>query len=192
MNPKIIYPIPTRQNMFYKRTRMIALFTFILASLVCVILNIIFKGKPWCLIVLWSLFSIWQLVFSLKLVEYSVFSHLSSIFIYVIVLLWIIDTFIAPGWASTVIPIVFFAAMLLMFIIYFATYDRKHRHLFSIMLLGISSIVSIPLFTNSWPIKNWLAFAFQIASAILFIVLLVINWKDVLFELKVRFKAKNK
>lgn len=192
MNPKIIYPIPARQNMFYKRMRVFAFISFISASLICVLLNIILKGKPWCLIVLWSLYSIWQLVFSLKLVEYSIFSHIISIFIHVIVLLWIIDTFIAPGWAATVIPIVFFAAMLIMFIFYFATYNRKQRHLVSIMFLGICSIASIPLFTNTWPIENWIAFIFQIASALLFIVLVIINWKDILFELKVRFKTKNR
>ena len=115
--------------------RNIVRIVFLTAAFVCVLLNVILKGKAWSLIVLWSLFSIWQLIFSLKLVEYSIFSHITYIFIDTIVLLWLIDRFLAPGWASTVIPIVFFAAMLTMFIIYFVTYDRKHRHLASMLVM---------------------------------------------------------
>ena len=192
MNLKITYPIPVRQNSFYRTMRNIVRIMFLTAAFVCVLLNIILKGKAWSLIVLWSLFSIWQLIFSLKLVEYSIFSHITYIFIDTIVLLWLIDRFLAPGWASTVIPIVFFAAMLTMFIIYFVTYDRKHRHLASMLVMGVLTLAAIPYYTHNWPIENWVAVAFQIASTVLFLILLIINWKDIPAELKVRFKIKNR
>jgi len=192
MNPKITYPIPVRQHSFYRTTRAIVRIVFLTAAFVCVLLNLILKGKAWSLIVLWSLFSIWQLVFSLKLVEYSVFSHITHIFIDAIILLWLIDRFLAPGWASTVIPIVFFAAMLTMFIIYFVTFDRKHRHLTSMLVMGLLNLATIPYYTHHWPIDNWVAFAFQIASAVLFLVLLIISWKDIPAELRARFKIKNR
>lgn len=190
MNPKIVYPIPVKQSQFYRKLRSICRIVFIIAAIVCVLINIIFKSKPWSLIVLWSLFSVWQLVFSLNLTEYSIFSHIVSIFLYLIVLLVIIDAFISPGWADTVVPIVFFGALLVMTIIYFSTYERKQRHIYSMFILGLLSIIGIPYYTHSWPIKNWLAFSFQIATSVLFIVLLIINRKDILIELKTRFKRK--
>ena len=192
MNPKIIYPLPVRQSSFYRRTRSIALYSFVAAGLVCVILNLILRGKPWSLIVVWSLFSVWQLVFSLKLVEYSIFSHLTRIFVHAIILLWIIDHFIAPGWAQIVIPIVFFGALTVLSVFYYITYDRKHRHLISIMILGVLSLINIPLYLSSWPVTNYLALAFQIASTALLLIMIITNWKDLLFEIKVRFKAKNR
>lgn len=191
MNPKIVYPIPKKQSQVYRRIRNIVRIVFLISALVCVLINLLTKGKPWSLIVLWSLFSLWQTVFSLELIEYSIFSHISSIFIYIIVLLIIIDRFIAPGWADTVVPIVFFGALLIMSIIYFATYERKDRHIYSIFVLGVISILGIPYYTHSWPIKNWLGFSFQIATFVLFIVLIIINRKDIMIELKTRFKRKD-
>lgn len=191
MNPKIVYPIPKKQSQVYRRIRNIVRIVFLISALVCVLINLLTKGKPWSLIVLWSLFSLWQTVFSLELIEYSIFSHISSIFIYIIVLLIIIDRFIAPGWADTVVPIVFFGALLIMSIIYFVTYERKDRHIYSIFVLGVISILGIPYYTHSWPITNWLGFSFQIATFVLFIVLIIINRKDIIIELKTRFKRKD-
>lgn len=191
MNPKIVYPIPKKQSQVYRKIRNIVRIVFLISALVCVLINLLTKGKPWSLIVLWSLFSLWQTVFSLELIEYSIFSHISSIFIYIIVLLIIIDRFIAPGWADTVVPIVFFGALLIMSIIYFVTYERKDRHIYSIFVLGVISILGIPYYTHSWPITNWLGFSFQIATFVLFIVLIIINRKDIIIELKTRFKRKD-
>ena len=75
MNPKIVYPIPKRQSLFYKDLRNIARIVFIVASIICLVVNLLIKGKPWSLIVLWSLFLLWRIVFSFKLVEFS-FIHI--------------------------------------------------------------------------------------------------------------------
>ena len=192
MNPKIVYPVPRKQSQFYRRLRFVMRIVFIVAALVCILVNILTKTKPWSLIVLWSLISLWNLIFSLNLTEYSIFSHISSFFIYVVILLIIIDKFIAPGWADTVVPIVFFCALLTMTIVYFATYEKKERHIYSIFVLGLMCIIGIPYYTHSWPIKNWLAFSFQIATFVLFVFLLIINRKDIILELKTRFKRKDK
>ncbi len=189
MNPKIIYPIPERLGSFYKTLRNIARILFVAAALICFLVNFLVKGKAWSLIVAWSLFSLWRLVFSPKLVEFSIYSHANKVTFYIVILLVLIDHFLAPGWAQTVIPIVLFADLLVMFVIFFAMYERKERHLVSIVLLGLFNLISIPYSIHSWPIENWIAFSFQIASMALFVVMLLANRKELLYEIKARFST---
>ena len=192
MNPKIVYPIPGRQSLFYRRLRNIIRVLFLVAGAICLLVNVLVKGPFWSIVVIWSLFAIWRLVFSLRLVEFSIFAHANKVTFYIVVLLFLIDHFLAPGWAETVIPIVLFADLLVMFILYFAIYDRKDRHLVSIMLLGLLNLLFIPFSFHSWPIQNWIAFAFQCASLVLFITLILTNWKELIYEIKARFFIKTK
>ena len=192
MNPKIIYPIPERQAGFYRSLRNLARITFLAAGVICLLINFLVKGKMWSIIVIWSLFSVWRLVFSLRLVEFSIFSHANKVTFYIVILLFLIARFLAPGWAETVIPIVLFADLLVMFVLFFVTYERRQRHLVSIILLGLLNLVSIPYSIHSWPIDNWIAFSFQIASLALFIVMIIVNRKDLMYELKVRFLVNTK
>ncbi len=188
MNPKIIYPVPKSQSFFYRRLRFIMRIIFLLAAVSCLIVNICVKGRAWSVVVIWSLFMTWQLIFSLKLVEFSIFSHSVRSFLYIVILLVLMDHFLAPGWAETVIPIVFFAFLLIMVILFYAIYDRKDRHLVSVMVLGLFSVLTIPYSLHSWPITNWIAFAFHLASLLLFIVMIILNRKEIIYELKVRFR----
>jgi hypothetical protein len=192
MNPKIIYPVPERQSLFYRYLRNIVRIVFLVAALACLIVNFLIKGKMWSLVVIWSLFSVWRLVFSLRLVEFSIFAHANKVTFYLVVLLFLIDHFLVPGWAETVIPIVLFADLLVMFVIYFAIYDRKERHLISIVLLGVLNLITIPYSLHSWPISNWIAFAFQCASLLLFVTLLLINRKELIYEIRARFSRNTK
>ena len=192
MNPKIIYPIPDRQSTLYRNLRSVTRIVFILAAFVCLLVNILVKGKPWSLIVIWSLFCAWRLFFSLRLVEFSIFAHTVKITLYIVVLLYLIDRFLAPGWGETVIPIVLFGDLLIMLVVFLMTYDRKERHVVSITMLGLINLAMIPYSLHSWPITNWIAFAFLCASSVLFIVLLIINRKQLIHELKVSFNINTK
>ncbi|MBQ1322678.1 MAG: hypothetical protein IIY30_02700, partial [Erysipelotrichaceae bacterium] len=84
MNPKIIYPIPERQAGFYRSLRNLARITFLAAGVICLLINFLIKGKMWSIIVIWSLFSVWRLVFSLRLVEFSIFSHANKVTFYIV------------------------------------------------------------------------------------------------------------
>jgi len=188
MNPKIIYPIPRNQSLFYRRFRFIMRIVFLVAAAACVIVNIFTHGKPWSVIVLWSLWMAWQLFFSPALVEFSIFSHAVRVSLYSIVLLWLIDHFLAPGWAQTVIPIVFFGFLLILFILFWSLNESRDRHLVSILLLGFLSVLTTPYSLHDWPITNWIAFAFQVASFVLFIILIIINRKELRKKMKILFR----
>lgn len=190
MNPKIIYPIPVRQNLAYVYFRNYSRIVFIVISLICIIINFLTHTKPWSLIVAWCLFSLWRLIFSLKIVEFSIFSHAIRACMHVMVLLVLIDHFLAPGWAQTVIPIFLFAVTLIMMILFYAIYDKKDRHLASILFLGLFVLISIPYSLHSLPITNWIAFSFNVASVVLLIILIIINYKDVIYEVKARLNLK--
>lgn len=187
MNPKIIYPLPAQQRSFYRYLRYYSRFALIIAGLTCLIVNYFTGGKAWSIIVVWSLFSIWRLFFSLRLVEFSIYSHAIKVTFYLVILLILIDSLLAHGWAQTVVPIVLFGYFLVMFILYFAIYSRKQRHLVSIMMLGLLNLVMIPYSIHSWPIDNWLAFAFGLSSLILFIIMIILNFKELRYEIKARF-----
>ncbi len=190
MNIKITYPIPERQRTFYRSFRNIMRYIFIVAGLICLLVNVLTGGKWWSIIVIWSLFSVWKMVFSLRLVEFSVYSHAAKVTFYVIILLMLIDRFLYAGWAETVVPIVLFGFLLVMFILFFVTYDRKERHVMAITFLGLLNLVSIPYSLHSWPIENWIAFAFQFASMVLFVIAIIVNRKELLHEIKARFNSK--
>ena len=192
MNPRIIYPVPRRQLNLYRIIREICRYAFLVAGIVCALINFLVKGKPWSVIVIWSLISTWRLVFSFRLVEFSIYSHLIRFTFYLSVMLILIDRFLVSGWAETTVPIVMFSYLLIMFIVYYATYSRRSRHLVSIMLLGLLNLILIPYSLHSWPISNWVAFAFQIASLILFIIMIIANWKEVLYEIRARFMTGTK
>ena len=186
MNPKIVYPIPKRQITIYRTLRSYARILFVATAGICLLINLLTRTKLWSIIVIWALFSMWRLIFSLKLIEFSAFSHGIRACFYVVILLGLIDYFLAPGWAETVVPICMFAMMLLMTILYFVLNGRKDRHLASILLLGVYVLVAVPYSLHSWPITNWIAFSFLVAAVLIFIVLIISNWRDVLYEIRCR------
>ena len=188
MKLKNIYPVPKRQANFYHNFRFIMRIVFAIAILACVIVNIAVGGKAWSIVVVWSIISVWRLLFSLKIVEFSIFSHATRITFYLVILLLLIDYFLAPGWAKTVIPIVLFGYLLIMFILFTALKDKKDRHYLSIFILGLFSLAFIP-YSVRFPVDDWIAFSFSIAIFVIFIVLLVINFKDIVYEIKVRLKT---
>lgn len=183
-----IYPVPSRQSNFYHKFRFIMRIIFTVASLACIIVNIAVGGKAWSIIVVWSIISLWRLLFSLRIVEFTIFSHATRITFYLVILLLLIDYFLVPGWAKTVIPIVLFGYLLIMFILFTALKDKKDRHYLSIFILGLFSLAFIP-YSVRFPIDDWIAFAFSIAIFVIFIVLVVINFKDIVYEIKVRLKT---
>ncbi len=192
MDRKIIYPTPKGMSRFHRTLRKITRIVFVAAALICLIINYFVKGPAWSLVVVWSLYIAWKFLFSLNLVEFSIYSHTIHILIYILVLLWLIDRFLAPGMGDIVIPIVLFGIFVTMFILYFSIYDRKEKHLMSILTLGIIVVIMVPYYIHSLPITNWLTFAFLIASLVLFIMLVIISRKEILYELKVRFVVRDK
>lgn len=189
MNPKIVYPIPPRQEEKYRVVRNIMRIVFIVLALISLITNYFVGGKAWSLIVVWALIALWRLIFSLELVEFSIFAHATKAIFYVLVLLWLIDHFLIPGWAYIAMPIFAFLSLLVMAIIFYATYSKKEKHLLPILWLGLYAVVLLPYSFKDGKIY-WLTFSFTLASLVILLVLLITNFKSYLHEAKIRFRAK--
>lgn len=188
MNPKIIYPIPTTQSYIYRTTRKWLAIIFLVAAITSVIANIVVKGKFWSIVVVWSLFAIYRSIFSLKLVEFSAFSHASRIILRILILLWLIDHFLAPGWADTVMPIVGFGSLVVMVIIFYVFYSKKEQHILSVVLLGIFAILTFPATIRDLPNINWIAVAFSLASFIILLSIVLIHRNEIKQEISNRFR----
>ena len=189
MKYKNIYPIPPYEEKSYRRIRNIMRIIFITIALISLITNYFIGGKAWSLVVVWLLIALWRLIFSLSLVEFSIFAHATKAIFYVLVLLWLIDYFIIHGWAYIAMPIFAFISLLVMSIIFYATYSKKEKHLLPIFWLGLYAIVLLPYSFREGKIY-WLTFSFTLASIAIFLILLIANHKAYLHEARIRFRAK--
>ena len=186
MEIKNIYPIPKSYNHIYRNIRSSTKIIFFIISLICIICNLIFKGQAWSLIVVWTLLGVWRLIFSLKLVEFSVFSHIIRIIFYIIGLLLLIDFVFINGFAEIMLPIVIFISLLIMFILFYIWHDKKDRNIISILILALLSLLILPYAYNSIIEKHWLLVGFHLATIILFIMILLMNHKELRKEIKAR------
>ena len=190
MEIKNIYPVPERNSLVYKNIRNIVKISFFIIGITCLIINIILKGKAWSLIVVWSLLSIWRSLFSLKLVEFSIFSHAIRIIIHIVILLLIIDLTVFNGLAQVSLPIVLVLSLLIMLILFYIFYNRKDRHIFSIFLLGLLNLAALHYSLDLYKQHHYIILGFNILGIILFIILFITNYKDIKYEIKARILNK--
>ena len=105
MKIKNTYPRPDRRSAFMRVLRKVAIWVFLIAAVSSVAVNAAIGGKPWCVVVVWSIFTVSSLLFS-PLVESGVIAQGTRLLLNAAVLLTLIDTLLAPGWAITAVPII--------------------------------------------------------------------------------------
>ena len=186
MKVKVVYPVMDKVNVLFLKMRRIASWLFLLAAGVCVIVNIATKGKAWSAVVVWSLWSVWNLVFSPDSIEFNLISQIVKAVFFVIVLLALIDFCLAPGWAMFVIPIICFAALIVTTVILLIDYKSQLKNTMPMMWLVIFSLVlTVVSFTGvidtSWPVIVLGSIAFSV------LLLFVFFHNDFVRELKKRF-----
>ena len=106
MKIEITYPPVSKKNFQRKRLLDILKWPFLLAAYICPIVNLAVGGKAWSIAAVTAIYMIWTLVFSTDLVEYNRISQFIKLIIWATLLMGMIEVFIAPGWAVTVMPIV--------------------------------------------------------------------------------------
>lgn len=191
METKIIYPVIKSQSQFFKNLRMTMKIIFIVVGIISLLINLLIGGKMWSLIVIWSLLSLWRLIFSLKLIEFSIYSHIVRSIFYIVILLFVIEYTFSIGIFKLIIPIVIFFALLTMVILFYITYDKKDRNTASIMGLGVLVLLLMPDYVLSYLEGRWLIFILISLTILLFIVMIIINLDDVKHEVKARLFNRN-
>ncbi|NLZ55247.1 MAG: hypothetical protein GX900_01080 [Clostridiaceae bacterium] len=156
MKIEITYPEPPRVSRWFELLRKVARWIFGFALVIAPGINILLGGKPWSLVVLWAMWTTWNVLLSPDIVEFNPISQIVKSLIHIVILLGLIDVLLAPGWASFVIPIVA-AAALVAALIFFLTDVRQHQHNMMplIWLTLYSSIAFLVVFfaeiSMDWP-----------------------------------------
>ena len=154
---KEVYPQLNKQSRIFLTIRNIARVLFVLAGIVCMVVNYMTGGKQWSLVVVWALITAWNVLFSPDRFEFNAISQTVKVIFFTVVLLWLIDLcLVKAGWYKFVIPIVCFGALILTGV--FLLIDIKaqsHNSMPMIWLIVFSLGFTVFLMVkgeNRWPV----------------------------------------
>ena len=151
MKIKNTYPPAPKKTLQRKKLLNILRGPFLLAGIVCPIINFLVGGKQWSVIVIISLIMVWKLLFSTDLVEYNRISQFVKLITGACCLLFAIDLVFKLEWAIVmdVIPIVAFGGIIGTSILFFTDFEKQKRNIFPMLFLIffclVASIVAISI-----------------------------------------------
>lgn len=191
MKIKITYPKVSPKIIKHQRLINFMKWPLLIAVVICPIINLIIGGKAWSLVVLMSIYMLWDLVISRDLVEYNRISQFVKLITLTSLLLITIDVFLAPGWALEAVPILIFSGLIVTSVLFFTDIERQKQNifpfLFLILLSIFSSIVGLSFYheKDSWPLTV------MGAVALFLLITLSITLKEnIINELKKGFSVK--
>ena len=191
MKIKITYPKVAPKIIKHQKLINVMKWPLLIAVVICPIINLIIGGKAWSLVVLMSIYMLWDLVISRDLVEYNRISQFVKLITLTSLLLITIDVFLAPGWALEAVPILIFSGLIVTSVLFFTDIERQKQNifpfLFLILLSIFSSIVGLSFYheKDSWPL------VVMGAVALFLLITLSITLKEnIINELKKGFSVK--
>lgn len=191
MKIKITYPKVSPKIIKHQRLINFMKWPLLIAVVICPIINLITGGKAWSLVVLMSIYMVWDLVISRDLVEYNRISQFVKLITLTSLLLITIDVFLAPGWALEAVPILIFSGLIVTSVLFFTDIERQKQNifpfLFLILLSIFSSIIGLSFYheKDSWPLTV------MGAVALFLLITLSITLKEnIINELKKGFSVK--
>lgn len=191
MKIKITYPKVSPKIIKHQRLINFMKWPLLIAVVICPIINLITGGKAWSLVVLMSIYMVWDLVISRDLVEYNRISQFVKLITLTSLLLITIDVFLAPGWALDAVPILIFSGLIVTSVLFFTDIEKQKQNifpfLFLILLSIFSSIIGLSFYheKDSWPL------IVMGAVALFLLITLSITLKEnIINELKKGFSVK--
>lgn len=191
MKIKITYPKVSPKIIKHQRLINFMKWPLLIAVVICPIINLITGGKAWSLVVLMSIYMVWDLVIFRDLVEYNRISQFVKLITLTSLLLITIDVFLAPGWALEAVPILIFSGLIVTSVLFFTDIERQKQNifpfLFLILLSIFSSIIGLSFYheKDSWPLTV------MGAVALFLLITLSITLKEnIINELKKGFSVK--
>lgn len=125
MKIKVTYPAPDKRSAFMRVLRKVCIWVFLFAAVAAAAVNLAIGGKPWCIVVIWSIFTAASVLFS-PLVEAGPIAQGTRLVLNTAVLLTLIDAILAPGWAATAVPIMVAGSLIALSCLLFIEIKR-HR-----------------------------------------------------------------
>ena len=191
MKIKITYPKVSPKIIKHQRLINFMKWPLLIAVVICPIINLITGGKAWSLVVLMSIYMVWDLVISRDLVEYNRISQFVKLITLTSLLLITIDVFLAPGWALDAVPILIFSGLIVTSVLFFTDIEKQKQNifpfLFLILLSIFSSIIGLSFYheKDSWPLT-----VMGIVALFLLITLSITLKENIINELKKGFSVK--
>ena len=191
MKIKITYPEVASEKIKQQKFRNFMKWPLLIAALICPIINLAIGGKAWSLVVLMSIYMVWDLVISRDLVEYNRISQFVKLITLTALLLTIIDAFLAPGWAIEAVSILIFSGLIITAILFFTDIERQKQNIFPFIFLILLSIFSSILGLSIYHEEDSWGLAVMGAVALILLITLSITLKEnIINELKKGFSVK--
>ena len=191
MKIKITYPKVSPKIIKHQRLINFMKWPLLIAVVICPIINLITGGKAWSLVVLMSIYMVWDLVISRDLVEYNRISQFVKLITLTSLLLITIDVFLAPGWALEAVPILIFSGLIVTSVLFFTDIEKQKQNifpfLFLILLSIFSSIIGLSFYheKDSWPLT-----VMGVVALFLLITLSITLKENIINEIKKGFSVK--
>ncbi len=190
MDFEIVYPHVKKHSFAMLYVRTIFGILFLAAAVVCPVVNILLKGKAWSVIVLWSMFMVWTLVLKAPLVERNLIGQGVKLLVMTVILLILIDWLLCPGWAAFVVPIVAYASLIALAVLFFVNISKQRHNVMPLVILtafvAVASAVALFVFSE----RSWPMIVLAATAAVLLIATVIILKSRLISELVKRFHIK--
>ena len=191
MKIDIVYPQRTKKALQRSRIIKYCRPPFLLAAILCPILNLILGGNAWSVVVVWALWMVWSLTLSPDLVEYNRISQTIKLTEYACTLLILIDLFLVPGLAVDVVFIVCFSSLIVTALLFFSDLHKQKQNMLPMLLFTAVSMAASIIGLTLWKAKYlWPAMLAGLLALGLVIACYSILGRDFLLEFKKRFHTK--
>ncbi|HEX7714239.1 MAG TPA: DUF6320 domain-containing protein [Bacillota bacterium] len=187
MDIEIIYPALKKPLSIIEIVRKICFWIFLIAAYCCPIINICVGGKAWSIIVLWSLWFVWNTFLTRPLVENNLISQTTHLLLNSCILLVLIEVFLSSGWAEFVVPIICFGMLVILGIIFFLDISKQKQNMMPMLWVIGGSLVAIVSAFLGWSSMNWPTIVLGSTAFALLTASIVVLRLQFILELKKRF-----
>ena len=191
MKIKLTYPPMEKKRL--QRSRLLAILRWPVtaAAILCPLIDWKTGAHGWSLVVLMSLYTAWTMVISPDLVEYNRISQTIKLIVCVCILLFLIDVFLAPGWAVTVVPLVCSGGLVVSGVLFYTDLNKQKQNMLPMLLLIAIALPGALIGLQFWHGKGrWALWVLLGCSVVLLSALVITMGRGFTRVLKMRFHMK--
>lgn len=191
MKIKLTYPPVEKKRLQRSRLLTILRWPVMAAVILCPLIDWETGAQGWSLVVLMSLYTAWTMVLSPDLVEYNRISQTIKLIVCVCILLFLIDFFLAPGWAVTVVPLVCSGGLVVSGVLFYTDLNKQKQNMLPMLLLLAIALPGALIGLQFWYGKGrWALWVLLGCAVVLLSALVITMGRGFTRELKMRFHMK--
>ena len=191
MQCKITYPTVDKRKLQRQKFIRVAQWPFLIAALICPVMNLLTGGSCWSLIVLVSLYIGWRFLIAPEMVEVNRISLFIKLIFCTVVLILSIGLNISVGWTVEIGCSICFVGLIVSAVLFFTDLQRQKQNMLPmILLIGLSllsSVIGLIIWRDE---TRWALAVMGVLALILLLACFIILGADFIRELKKRFHTK--